>query len=339
MKGLLSQVIGRFAAARVAVLGDLVLDEFLHGEIARVSREAPVLIIDYLRTDAMPGGAANAVNNVRALSGRAVPVGVVGDDEAGHRLTDLLEESGVDTSHVSRLAGYATPVKSRVLAGLPHSRPQQVIRIDRGSTSSVPPETAAAAAEQAGGLLADGGVDALLISDYGYGLATPASSASLLLEARRRKITVTCDSRHRLAGFRGVTAATPNLEEAEQIAGRRLQEGGAPVTEAGRRLLESLDCKAVLITRGSHGMTLVEDGVRTIDIPAFGSGEVADVTGAGDTVIATFSLALAAKATFRAAAILANCAAGLVVMKRGTATVTPAELTAAIGRMEPESAE
>jgi len=332
-------VVDRMAGTRVAVLADLVLDEFLYGEIARVSREAPVLIIEHRRMDAMPGGGANAANNLRALGGCPVPIGVVGDDETGRRLRSLLDAVGIDTSRILQVPGYETPCKSRVLAGLPHSRPQQVIRIDRGAARSVPAETAAAAAETATALLSAGrgegeeGIRGLLLSDYGFDLVTPESSAALLREARRLNVTVSCDSRHRLRGFRGATAVTPNLEEAEELLGIRLDDAGARLEEAGRELLHTLGSQAVLITRGSRGMTLLEDGVKPFDIPVFGADQVADVTGAGDTVIATFTLALASGATFRLAATLANVAAGLGVMKRGTATVTPAELKTAIGRL------
>jgi rfaE bifunctional protein kinase chain/domain len=333
----LRALVDRFPQARVAVVADLVLDEFLYAEIARVSREAPVLIVDYRKMDAMPGGGANAVQNVRALGGMPVPVGVVGDDEAGGRLLDLLENAGIETGAVQRLAGYATPVKTRVLAGLPHSRPQQIVRIDRGTASRVPIEAAGAAAERACALIQSGDVAGVLLSDYGYDLVTPASARPVVDEARRRHLPVTCDSRHRLRGFTGVTAATPNLEEAEQMAGVRLDAGAASLPEAGRIILEKLMCRAVLITRGSRGMTLVEEGMPPSDIPVFGGDQVADVTGAGDTVIASFTLALASGATMRAAALLANCAAGLVVMKRGTATVSAPELAAALARL-PERA-
>lgn len=321
-----------FPARRVAVIGDLIADEFIYGRVARVSREAPVLIIDHRRLDAMPGGGANAVHNVRTLGGRPVPVGIVGDDEAGRRLVGLLAGAGIDTSGIATQTGYVTPTKTRVLAGLPHSRPQQVIRIDRGAVRTAPAESAEAAAERARALLGSG-IQGVLLSDYGYDLVTPGASAPLVHEAGRLKIPVTCDSRHRLRGFRGLTAVTPNLEEAEEMLGVRLTDGVDRVEEAGRRLLEMLKCRAVLVTRGSLGMTLLEDGVRPFDIPVFGSDQVADVTGAGDTVIAAFTLALAAGATFRLAAIVADIAAGLVVMKRGTATVTASELIEAIDRM------
>ncbi|MGH9868841.1 MAG: bifunctional heptose 7-phosphate kinase/heptose 1-phosphate adenyltransferase [Candidatus Polarisedimenticolia bacterium] len=335
MKDRLRAIVDRFEGTPVAVVADLVLDEFLYAEIARVSREAPVLIVDHRRLDAMPGGGGNAVQNVRALGGRPIPVGVVGDDEAGHRLVELLESSGIDAHGVARLGGYATPVKTRVLAGLPHSRPQQVVRIDRGSASRVPAEAAGAAAETALGLLERGQVSGIMLSDYGYDLITPASARPLIEHARLRKVPITCDSRQRLKGYAGVTAITPNLEEAEQMAGQKLDDAPGTLAEAGRRMLEKLACRAVLVTRGSRGMTLIEEGVAPFDIPVFGGDQVADVTGAGDTVIAVFTLALSAGATPRAAAMLANCAAGLVVLKRGTATVSGDELRAAIDRLPP----
>ncbi len=329
VRDLLLPLIDRFTGTKVAVLADLVLDEFLYGEIVRVSREAPVLIIDHKRMDAMPGGGANAANNLRALGGEPLPVGVVGDDDAGRRLAALLRAAGIDTSGLVTLPGYVTPTKTRVLAGLPHSRPQQVIRIDRGAPRSVAAESALAAAERAAALLSEG-VNGILLSDYGYDLVTPEATRGLIAQARLYGVPVTCDSRHRMKEYRGVTAGTPNLEEAEEMLGARVDDEGARVEDAGRRMLAALDCSALLVTRGSRGMTLLEDGVKPFDIPVFGSDQVADVTGAGDTVIAAFTLALAAGATFRLAASLANVAAGLVVMKRGTATVTADELRDAI---------
>ncbi len=329
----LREILGRFEGRRVVVACDLVLDEFLHGEIARVSREAPVLILDERRRDAMPGGGANAAANLRALGAAPEIVGVVGRDEGGDRLLEALARAGCVTDGITRLDGYTTPVKSRVLAGLPHARPQQVIRIDRGAGARVDAGAARAAADAAVERVA--GAEAVLISDYGYDLVTPETAAPILEAARRADRPVTCDSRRRLRAFRGVTAATPNLEEAEQILGQRLGDDPASLEQAGRRIVEWLGCRAVLITRGAHGMTLLEDGVRPWHIPVFGTDEVADVTGAGDTVIAVFTLALACGATMRSAALLANTAAGLVVMKRGTATVGVEELSEAVGRLDP----
>ena len=331
MKSHLAEAAAKLSGTRVVVLADLVLDEFLYGEIARVSREAPVLIIEQRQMDAMPGGGANAINNVKALGGTPVPVGIVGDDEAGRRVVELLRAGGMDTDGVVVLPGYPTPVKTRVLAGLPHSRPQQVIRIDRGGTARVDRHSAEAAAERARALLS--GAAGLLLSDYGYDAVTPESAAPLIAAARAAKVPVTCDSRRRGRAYKGVTAITPNLEEAEQLLGARLDDAGVSLEKCGRDLLHLLDCRAVLITRGSHGMTLVEDGVKPFDIPVHGGDQVADVTGAGDTVIAAFTLALAAGATFRLAALLSNIAAGIVVMKRGTAVASAAELRAAIAAL------
>jgi rfaE bifunctional protein kinase chain/domain len=207
-----------------------------------------------------------------------------------------------------------------------------VIRIDRGASSSAPAADADVVSENALALLRDG-AKALLISDYGFGSAAPRSARPLIEEVRRLGLVVTCDSRHRLKEYRGVSAVTPNLEEAEELLGTRLGTDRASLEPAARRLLEELGCVAVLITRGRTGMTILEDGVKPFDIPVFGSDQVSDVTGAGDTVIAAFTLALAAGATYRQAAILANCAAGLVVMKRGTATVSSQELAAAVDRL------
>jgi D-glycero-beta-D-manno-heptose-7-phosphate kinase len=326
----LCSVVDRFADVPVLVLGDLVLDEFLYAEIARVSREAPVLIVEHRRLEAMPGGGANAANNVLALGGRPIPVGAVGGDAAGGKILDLFRRAGIPTNGIMVEEGYETPAKTRVLAALPHSRPQQVVRIDKGAPHSVETAAARRAVERASTLLE--GASALLLSDYGYDLVRPDLSASLTASARGRGLPVACDSRHRVREFAGVSAATPNLEEAEEILGWRLEEEGARLKEAGQRLLHSLGAQAVLITRGSRGMVLFQTDEAPLEIPVFGSDQVADVTGAGDTVIAAFTLALASGAAPADAALVANAAAGLVVMKRGTATVTARELTDALRR-------
>jgi len=326
----LCEVVNSFEDVPVLVLADLVLDEFLYAEIARVSREAPVLIVQHRRLEAMPGGGANAANNVLALGGRPIPVGVVGADEAGRRLVDIFRSSGVDTGGIAVEEGYETPVKTRLLAALPHSRPQQVVRIDRGTIHSMDAAAARRAVDRASALLPV--ASALLLSDYGYDLVRPDLAAGLIRAARERGILVACDSRHRVREFIGVSAATPNLEEAEEILGSRLEEQGTRLKEAGTRLLQSLGAEEVVITRGSRGMLLFQAGEAPEEIPVFGSDQVADVTGAGDTVVAAFTLALASGATPLEAALVANAAAGIVVMKSGTATVTPRELTEALRR-------
>jgi rfaE bifunctional protein kinase chain/domain len=308
-------------------VGDLVADEFIYGRIDRLSREAPVLILEYDSTEVVPGGAGNAVANVASLGGRADLVGVVGRDDAGRRLLAALP-GRVDTRGVMRSSGYRTPVKTRILAGGVHSAKQQVVRIDRvGGVIGA----SRARALQARLTTAITRADAVIVSDYGGGVVTPSLWARALAGARRRTPPiVVVDSRYGLGGFAGMTACTPNEPEVEALLGVRINYDRATLEDAGRELLRRLRCQAVLVTRGSRGMALFEVGRRTDHIPIVGSDEIADVTGAGDTVIAAFTLALAAGAGFGEAARLANHAGGLVVMKRGTAVVTADELSGSV---------
>ena len=319
-------LIDRFARLRVAVFGDLIVDEFIYGEIARVSREAPVLILNYDSTELVPGGGGNAASNVAALGARALAVGVTGRDETGRRLLGALR-GRVDVAGIIRPAGFRTPTKTRILAGGIHSAKQQVVRIDRapaGSLSEV--DRKAVAARLAAAVR---GSDALLVSDYGSGLVTPG----LVAEARRRmkpSAPVLVDSRYALLKFRGITTCTPNESEVEQLFNVRIGENTRILERAGRALLARTRAQAVLVTRGSRGMALFERDTPTVHIPIHGSDQIADVTGAGDTVIATMTLARAAGASFLEAARLANYAGGIVVMKRGTATVSADELRDAV---------
>ncbi|MFI5178835.1 MAG: bifunctional heptose 7-phosphate kinase/heptose 1-phosphate adenyltransferase [Vicinamibacterales bacterium] len=317
-------IIGGFRRARIAVVGDLIADEFLYGEIARVSREAPVLIVKYDTTEVMPGGAGNAANNAAALGAHVEVVGVVGRDEAGRRLLGSLDR-GAGARGVLVAGRHVTPVKTRILAGVVHSTKQQVVRVDRAGTP-----VSAAVQQRVETVLARAlrRADAVIISDYGYGLVTPGMWKRAMAAARVRKAPrVLVDSRHALMGFAGLmTATTPNEAEVEALLGIQIDNDRDVLERAGRALLQRLRCPAVLITRGSQGMALFEPDKPTDHIPIVGSDQVTDVTGAGDTVIATFALALTAGATFGEAARLANVAGGLVVMKRGTATVTAREL-------------
>jgi rfaE bifunctional protein kinase chain/domain len=328
VQGLIDLVRG-FDMRRIVVLGDLVADEFVHGDIARVSREAPVLILDHQRTVVVPGGGANAVANLRALGARPLPVGLVGADAAGQQLVAELERLDIDCRGVIVAEDYATPAKSRIIAGGAHTRRQQVVRIDRGARRGELPRTAAEKLDRA---LREalGHADGLLVADYGYGAATPERVGLQLAEITRRSLPTTVDSRARVMDFRNVLACTPNQEELEQALGMAALQDDEAVEEAGRKLLRRTGNHAVLVTRGPRGMCLCERGSPATHVPAFGSGEVADVTGAGDTVIAAFTLALLAGAGFPDAARLANYAAGLVVMKYGTATVSQAELVRAL---------
>jgi rfaE bifunctional protein kinase chain/domain len=327
-----TQLLGLIAALRgrtVAVIGDVVADEFVYGRVARVSREAPVLILEYDSTEILPGAGGNAANNVAALGGRATLASVVGRDEPATRLLKSLHRR-VDTRAIVRAAGRRTAVKTRILAGGIHSAKQQVVRIDRGVNQQADAKTRVAFERAA--LAAMTTADAVLVSDYGSGLVTPALVSRLRAVLRREghPIPMLVDSRYALLQYRGLTACTPNESEVEQALGVHINDDLRVLERAGRTILEQTRMQAALITRGGRGMALFVAGAPTVHIPIYGSDEIADVTGAGDTVMATLALALAAGATFEAAARLANYAGGLVVMKRGTATITADELRKAV---------
>jgi len=329
----LLSLIDSFGGRRVLVVGDLIADEFIYGEVHRVSREAPVLILKYDATEIVAGGAGNAANNVAALGGSATLAGLVGADEQGRRLLAGLPRS-VDSRRVVRSKGYRTPIKTRILAGGIHSAKQQIVRIDREAGWPLDDTVSKAFTQKVGG--AADGCDAVLLSDYGSGLVTPvlasAIAAATLKRGRRRPIPIVVDSRYRLLEYHGLTTCTPNEAEVDQALGIRIDDDPEVLEQAGRTVLRRTGMRAVLITRGSRGMALFQPKQPTIHVPIFGPAEVTDVTGAGDTVIATMSLALASGASFYEATRLANYAGGLVVMKRGTATVSAQELRDAVER-------
>jgi len=315
------------------VVGDMVLDEFVSGEISRVSREAPVLILRHRKSEAYPGGAGNAVNNLADLGARVLPVGVVGDDEGGEKLLEYFRRKQVDTSGIVRAQDRVTTTKTRYLAGWTHTTEQQVLRVDREPPVLLP-ERVAEAVERKAKRMAKW-ADAMLVSDYGLGAATPG----LVRKLRAKRIAL--DSRYRLLEYHdaGVTAATPNEAEVEAAYQERVGTDVGKLEELGQRAVRELGLEALVVTRGKDGMSVFEpesnggpaEGL-TRHISIYGSDAPVDVTGAGDTVIAVFTLALAAGATYFEAAHLANYAGGIVVMKRRTATVTRAELTAVLRR-------
>jgi rfaE bifunctional protein kinase chain/domain len=320
-----------FPDRRVLVVGDLVADEYLLCRTSRVSREAPAaLVLTYQDRQVRCGGAANAVANIRSLGGMVEPVGVVGEDGPGRELLELLAGIKVDTSGIVVDPSARTVVKTRVMASTHHSTKQQVLRVDRDCQLDLNDSLR----RRLGSLLDEklSGCDALLIADYGYGSADPELVAGAVASARQRGIPVTLDSRHRPFAYPGVTAATPNEEELEEAAGGSPVNGEPALAVAGEALRERLGAEAVLVTLGSRGMALFERNRPMIRIQVYGTDEVADVTGAGDTVIAAFTLALSGGAGYEQAARLANYAGGLVVMKRGTATVSQAELAVALGQ-------
>jgi D-glycero-beta-D-manno-heptose-7-phosphate kinase len=319
--------IDAFAGRHVVVVGDLILDEYLFGKPARISREAPVLILRFSERQVFLGGAANAANNVHALGARVTPVGVIGPDGAGEELLALFRGAGIATDGIVTESGHTTPMKTRIMAGGYQATRQQVVRVDREPSGEPQPTTEDALLAR---LTALGSrIDAIVISDYGYGTVTPRIFEHVKTIARSANAVVSVDSRYQMPRFTGVTAATPNEAELEQLAGVPADDERT-VEKAGRQVLERLDARLLLVTRGSRGMALLERDGATTFIPIHGTDEIADVTGAGDTVISTFTLALASRATALQAATLANIAGGIVVMKRGTATVLPSELRQAI---------
>ena len=319
MKSLV-EIVRSFADRRMLIIGDTIADQFLYGNISRVSREAPVFILRHEQTQTVPGGAANCAMNLAALGAHISLISVVGNDPAGRELLSKLEAAGVDVSGVIVSEKIQTTTKVRILAGQAHSNKQQVIRIDYEGNSLAdgePRDSILHALKKA--LPA---ADAIVISDYNYGVVDDRA-VGLVRESGSRPVLV--DSRFRLSELTGFTAATPNEDEVEHLIGHAIGSTDELQTAVGT-LKERLGHRALLVTRGAQGMMLLEDNGPPLNIPAVGSQQAVDVTGAGDTVIATFALAVASDASFADAAQLANYAGGLVVMKRGTASVTAAEL-------------
>lgn len=324
----LLQIIRRFPRQRVVVLGDLVADEFVHGEIARVSREAPVLILKERARQIFPGGGANAANNLADLGARVHLVGAVGQDRAGDALLAHFQSRGIPANAVMRPPDYVTPTKSRILGRLGHSHAQQIVRIDKEPQGLLGEEwrlqlTARAAELQ----LTSSGT---LVSDYGYGAANAQQVKKLASLRPNPGAVITADSRYDFRSYTGLTAATPNEPEIEAAYGQPIGDDIEKLHRLATLTLRRQRMDSLLVTRGREGMVLYQPKLPPLALPIFGSDQVADVTGAGDTVIAAYTLALAARASFRIAAMLANVAGGLVVMKSGTATVSGAELAEAI---------
>ncbi len=329
----LRKIVEAFPKVTVTVLGDLVADEFVFGEISRVSREAPVLILKHRERKVVPGGGANAICNLADLGVNVLPVGVVGDDEPGRQLLRAFRHRRVPVSGVLKDKSYPTVTKTRILAGFAHTSGQQVVRLDRepveGPNAHLRRELILAARQYAQAS------DALLVSDYGYGAASPNLLQAIREKRGVEKVPVTLDSRHRMLEFPGITAATPNEAEVEEILRTRIGNDWDRLVAAGEQIIGKMNLESLLITRGKDGMVAFPRRHRPVDLPIYGSDEVADVTGAGDTVIATFTAALAAGAGTEEAAHLANYAGGIVVMKRGTATVSQQELLEAIEKAPP----
>ena len=313
-------ILAKFGSLRILVLGDFMLDQFLWGRVDRISPEAPVPVVDVERETFALGGAGNVAMNVKALGGHAVPLGIVGEDTAGDRILSLLTQAGMDASALLR-SGRPTTLKTRIVA-----HQQQVARVDREDRSFIDAPLRDRLSRAFLDLLPN--VDAVLISDYSKGTLSPELLAGILPAARRSGKLVCLDPKIRyFSSYTPVTIITPNQSEASSLLGYPIHTQ-EDLEEAGRRILKLIDCKALLVTRGEKGMALFEDGKLTL-VPTR-AREVYDVTGAGDTVIATLCLALAAGSSMIEAVQLSNAAAGIVVGKIGTATVTPEEIFEAL---------
>ena len=329
----LRKIVESFPKITITVVGDLVADEFVFGEISRVSREAPVLILKHRERTVVPGGGANAINNLADLGVNVLPVGVVGDDEAGRLLLKVFRHKRIPLSGILKDESYTTVTKTRILAGMTHTSRQQVVRVDREPDTEpnrhLKRELVLAAREYVRAS------DALLISDYGYGAASPSILNAIRERGRLREVPIILDSRYRMLEYSGAVAATPNEPEVEAALGLRIGNDWSRLCSAAERVMSRMKLQSLVITRGRDGMAAFAGKHKPVDIPIFGSDQVADVTGAGDTVIATFAAAFAAGASTEEAAHLANYAGGIVVMKRGTATVSRQELLDALEQSPP----
>lgn len=306
----------------VLVLGDLMLDRFIWGSVERISPEAPVPVVKVTHESFHLGGAGNVAANLAALGARPLPAGITGEGAQAEQLVSALVESGIGTEGVMRMPDRVTTVKTRIVA---HS--QQVVRYDREQDDPLEPAAADALAERTVHLLS--GAEALIVSDYEKGCVTPRLLGRVLPAASRRGIPIVIDPKpQHWKSYTPATAITPNQTEAARMSGLRCRSE-ADLAEAARVIREALSCRGVVLTRGEKGMLLLEEGEPPFSIAA-SSREVYDVTGAGDTVVAALALALAAGASLRDAAALANAAAGVVVGKVGTATATVEEVLAAV---------
>jgi len=328
----LAEIVEQFRGKRIVLYGDFVADEFQFGDISRVSREAPVLILKHQETRLAPGAGANATNNLVALGAKVLPVAVVGDDAAGDALCKYFRQSGVDVSSVVTAKNWVTPTKTRFLAGWAHTTAQQVLRVGREPKQA--PSEKVRAQLTAKLVKKVRGADALAVSDYGFGSAMP-KSVKEALGGVKKKMPVTLDARYGLTRYAGsgIGSATPNEAELEALHHTSIGKDTAELERRGRETLATMKMDSLLVTRGRDGMALFEKaGNRLTQIPVHGSDQAVDVTGAGDTVLAAYTLALASGGSALEAAHIANIAGGLVVMKRGTATVSRGELLEAIRR-------
>jgi D-glycero-beta-D-manno-heptose-7-phosphate kinase len=325
----LRECVEQFPTKTIVLLGDFVADEFQFGEISRVSREAPVLIVKHRETQIVPGAAANAANNFASLGARVLPVSAVGDDDAGDALIAHFRRQSVDVSGIFQVKDWTTPTKTRFLAGWAHTVGQQVLRVDYEPKSPLPDTVRMKIEQYLSAKLRK--AHGLAVSDYGLGIASPDLVRQAIAK-RKGSLPITLDARYRLHTYAkaGITAATPNEAELEAEHHTSVGQDMNEFHRAGLETFSLMKLQSLLVTRGRHGLALFEAGDRRTMIPVHGSDQAVDVTGAGDTVLAAYTLALTCGAAPFEAAHIANIAGGLVVMKRGTATVSQEELLQAI---------
>jgi len=319
------KIINSFSKIKVLIIGDFISDVYIFGKPFKLSREAPVVVVRHEREIIVPGGAGNAANNLASLDCKTCALGILGNDFWGDAIVKQLSEKNVNVHGLVRSHIVNTTSKTRIMAGDDNTSKQQVIRIDKRHEDPLPSRLRTKLHDNFLALAKD--MDAIIVSDYGYGVISPRI-INELRELAKQKIVIV-DSRYQLLRFRGVTAVTPNESEAEKAAKMRMI-GDHDVKRAATFLKKRLNLNAVLITRGNQGMSLLEDNAKISHIPIVGSDDITDVTGAGDTVATVFTLALAAGAGFYDSARLANYAAGIVVMKSGTAVINRKELLEAV---------
>ncbi len=323
----LAKYLSKFNKQKILVIGDMIADEFIIGQPQRLSREAPVLILEQTEHEVLPGGGTNAANNAAALGGKVFLAGVIGDDIVGSKLKNKLKELGIETEGLIIDHSRPTSVKTRILAGGGQLVKQQMVRVDNLETRDI----SSLIEEQLLSYVASviNNVDGIILSDYGNGVFTKRIIDEMIKLAKSHKKVLAVDSRYQLKNFKDITLTTPNKEETENTVGFKL-DSPENVEKAGWDLKEMLDAETVLITLGGDGMQMFS-GQKSIHIPASNYTEVFDVTGAGDTVIATLVLALISGATKLDAMRIANYAAGIVVRKSGVATTNISELKEVLG--------
>lgn len=330
----LTHFIDKMQQKKIMVIGDMVADVYLEGKISRISREAPVLILEHSGEKVVPGGAANAVYNAAALGGQVYAIGIIGEDNAGQELRKMFADKKVNTEGLLVASSRPTITKTRVMAGGQATVRQQIVRIDLESKDALPSEIE----QQLLQYLTDNipAMDAVAICDYGSQTISPAIREQVISACNQAGIPSIIDSRYNVMDYQGIKLVKQNESEAAAVIGEK-SLNNEQLHQAAEVMLDRLQAEVILITQGPEGMTLFRRGLKPIHIPVTNKSEVYDVTGAGDTVVVTMMLALAAGADYVNAACLANFAAGVVVRKPGTATTTPAELKAAIGEYTNEN--